>query len=126
MNYKQKAVNPTKPALCKSPRLDTLNAQNYIISDKEEPMMERKRDMDALCSFNDLAKMSKIVFYSTKSGAGELHYLSILVCSQPHLSDNSEYDEYLKATIHPFVTVIVTTKPMFDSALGGQMLRLMY
>ena len=70
--------------------------------------------------------MSKIVFYSTMSSEGHQHYLSILVCAQPHLNENSEYDEYVKATIHPFVSVIVTTIPMFDSALGGQMLRLMY
>ena len=39
---------------------------------KEEAAIERKREKikGALCSFNDLAKMSKIVFYSTKTGEG--------------------------------------------------------
>ena len=73
--------NPKAPVLSKSPRLDAVSPHNYIISGKDEPAAEKKLSPGAICTFNDLAKMSKIVFYSTKSGEGDLHYLSILVCA---------------------------------------------
>ena len=79
MNNKEKAHNLPKfdpSAASKSPRLE-LETANEKIDQPTAP----NGILENLCSFNDLVKTSKIVFYSTKTGTGEQYYLSILVCT---------------------------------------------
>ena len=79
MNNKEKAQNLPRfdpSAASKSPRLELETANG-----KNDQPTAPKGILENLCSFNDLVKTSKIVFYSTKTGTGEQYYLSILVCT---------------------------------------------
>ena len=78
-NNKEKVQNLPKfdpSAASKSPRFE-LETANEKIDQPSAP----NGILENLCSFNDLVKTSKIVFYSTKTGTGEQYYLSILVCT---------------------------------------------
>lgn len=58
-----------------------------------------------------------MVFYSTKTFAGKLHFLSILVCTRPVIFD--ETIDSVSAVLTPFTIVLVTEQAMFQSGLGS-------
>ena len=67
---------------------------------------------------------NKLVFYSTKTFAGKLHFLSILICTRPVIVD--ETIDSVSAVLTPFAIVLVTDQAMFQSGLGSQLLSNIY
>ena len=57
------------------------------------------------CQLGEL-NSQKIVFYSTKTFAGKLHYLSILIFTKPVIVD--ETIDSVSAVLDPFAIVLVT------------------
>ena len=61
------------------------------------------------CTIEELKSQYKLVFYSTKTFAGDLNYLTILICARPIFM--SETDIFVEAKITPFAIVLVTSIP---------------
>lgn len=39
------------------------------------------------CTMEEIAKFYKLIYYSTRTADDKLHFLSILVCAQPHIKE---------------------------------------